>query len=246
MRLALLGLAAMASACSGSARTASNDASACQQIRFDGAIFIDCRADPMRDRLRLIADPNQRKLSDVARSLGPEASSVRFAMNGGMYDDRGNPIGLAIAGSKQIHDLNRRSGGGNKHMLPNGIFSVGGDGWHIRTTDAYAQTNAKPTVATQSGPMLLIGGNLHPRITPDGPSRYVRNAVGLDRHGMAHFVISDQPVSFGKLARLFRDRLDCADALYLDGAVSALWDPAHDRIDSTVPLGPILVVEAAR
>ena len=51
---------------------------------------------------------------------------------------------------------------------------------------------------TQSGPMLLIDGKLHPEITDDGPSRTRRNGVGVDRQGRAHFVISEGPVSFGK------------------------------------------------
>ncbi len=165
-------------------------------------------------------------------------------MNAGMYDEAGKPIGLAIVDGRQVHALNRKRGGGNFHLLPNGVFSAGSDGWHIRSSDAYAAVaGLEPQVATQSGPMLVIAGKLHPAFSPDGDSRYIRNGVGIDAAGGAHFVISEQPVSFGRFARLFRDQLDCPNALFLDGAVSALWDPASDRIDSSVPLGPILVIE---
>jgi uncharacterized protein YigE (DUF2233 family) len=128
-------------------------------------------------------------------------------------------------------------------LLPNGVFSVEADGWHVRTSDSYAAAPRLPSMATQSGPMLVIEGQLHPKIAPDGSSLYIRNAVGIDRAGKAHFVISDRQVSFGKLARMLKDKLDCPDALFLDGAVSALWDPASGRIDNTLPLGPLLVVE---
>ena len=56
-------------------------------------------------------------------------------------------------------------------------------------------------------------------------------------------MISEGPVSFGKLARYFRDVLKTPEALYLDGSVSALWDPARDRMDARAPIGPMLVVQ---
>lgn len=236
-------LAALALAACGSTSRPTT-ASDCKSIEYLGARFTDCLADPGHSKVRLIVDPAIRDLPALAQALRNQQRSIRFAMNGGMYDDQGAPIGLAIADGRTLHPLNRNSGAGNFHLLPNGVFSVEADGWHIRTADDYAgsrQTGVQ--IATQSGPMLVIGGKLHPKITPDGPSRYVRNAVGIDAAGKAHFVISDQPVSFGVLARLFRDRLHCANALYLDGSVSALWDPGADRIDQTVPLGPLLVVE---
>ena len=60
---------------------------------------------------------------------------------------------------------------------------------------------------------------------------------GIAPDGRARFVISDGPVSLGKFARFFRDALKCRNALFFDGAVSALWDPASYRRDVTEPLG---------
>ena len=64
--------------------------------------------------------------------------------------------------------------------------------------------------------------------------------------GLIVFVISDEPVSFGKFARAFRDSLHCHDALYLDGYVSSLWDAGAGRIDQRFPLGPMIVVSERR
>ena len=89
--------------------------------------------------------------------------------------------------------------------------------------------------------MLVIGGKLHPAFDHDGSSRHIRNGVGIAPDGKARFVISEDPVSLGKFARFFRDQLKCRNALFFDGAVSALWDPANHRRDVTVPLGPIVV-----
>jgi uncharacterized protein YigE (DUF2233 family) len=89
--------------------------------------------------------------------------------------------------------------------------------------------------------MLVIDGKLHPAFEHDGTSRHVRNGVGIAPNGRALFVISEEPVSFGKFARFFRDRLKARNALFFDGAVSALWDPANGRRDITRPLGPMVV-----
>ena len=67
-------------------------------------------------------------------------------------------------------------------------------------------------------------------------------SVGVADERNAYFVISDDPVSFGRLARLFRDGLGCRNALYLDGNVSSLWYPAGGRQDATSRLGPFVVV----
>jgi uncharacterized protein YigE (DUF2233 family) len=92
--------------------------------------------------------------------------------------------------------------------------------------------------------MLVIYGRLHPMIRPNGESLHIRNAVGLVDSNRAWFVISEEPVSFGRLARLLRDRLGCREALYLDGAVSSLWDPAGGRRDSFHQIGPMVAVFA--
>ena len=87
----------------------------------------------------------------------------------------------------------------------------------------------------------MIDRKLHPAFEQDGSSRYVRNGVGIVPGGRPIFVISDGPVSFGKFARFFRDELKARDALFFDGAVSALWDPANGRRDVTKPLGPTII-----
>jgi prepilin-type processing-associated H-X9-DG protein len=88
--------------------------------------------------------------------------------------------------------------------------------------------------------MLVVDGRIHPKITQEGPSRKLRNGVGVSGPKTVIFAISDGPVSFGAFARLFRDRLGCRNALFLDGSVSSLYAPALGREDGLRPLGPIL------
>jgi len=218
--------------------------SACQAQMFEGSRFTVC--DPGNGPIELIAaaktEASIRQLADVELKLGKRASGVAFAMNAGMYDEDGRPIGLAIVEGRQVHSINRRKGGGNFHLMPNGVFQVHRDGRaEIITSDRW-KPSATIRLATQSGPMLVIDGRIHPAFSPDGSSRYVRNGVGIVPDGRPRFVISDDSVSLGKFARFFRDQLKCNDALFFDGAVSALWDPAAGRRDVTKPLGPIIVV----
>ncbi|UNU45065.1 hypothetical protein EAO27_10520 [Sphingopyxis sp. YF1] len=220
--------------------------SACKPITFDGKRFTECIAVPGRHRITTkITGKNgviYRGFAGLAEDVDP--ATVAFAVNGGMYDTGSEPIGYYAEDGERLYPLNSRDGGGNFYLKPNGVFFGAADGdWRVMTSDDFAaRVVQRPNFGTQSGPMLLLDGKLHPRISPDGTSRKIRNAVGVDAEGRAHFVISDEPVSFGTLAALMRDHAGTRDALFLDGTVSALWDPATGRIDGLYPLGPLILV----
>ena len=216
-------------------------APACEVKTFEGSAFTVCRFDAGRETIELIE--GNRSLAEVEARLGPRARQVKFAMNAGMYDEEGRPIGLFVTEGKVGKRLNLRSGSGNFHLLPNGVFAQDNKGGlSITPSPDFAERVPSPRWATQSGPMLLIDGEVHPKFDADGPSQLIRNGVGVRDPRTAYFVISEDPVSFGRFARFFRDGLGCADALYLDGTVSSLWDPAGARQDAYSSLGPILVV----
>ena len=241
MRAATALLLLFLAACSRGDAGAPGPVSPCREQAFEGAHFTVCT--PGAGKLMLIAAAKQeaplRTFAEVGRTVGFD--KVSFAMNAGMFDEHGRPIGLAIADGKEKHAVNRRKGGGNFHLMPNGVFIVRKSGKAaIVATNGYTRSDTIET-ATQSGPMLVIDGKLHPAFEPDGASRLIRNGVGV-RSGQALFVISQEPVSFGKFARFFRDAMKTPNALYLDGSVSSLWDPANGRQDAHVSLGPILVV----
>lgn len=228
-----------------SASIASQVESACRQVIFENTPLTDCIAIPERHRIATALagpDGNFRSLAAFAASRDPKA--IAFAVNAGMFDEAGDPIGYFVQGGERTKELNTADGEGNFHMKPNGVFFGTGDKWEIRTAEDFLKNvGERPDFGTQSGPMLVVNGKLHPEIRDDGPSRTIRNAVGVDERGRAHFVISAAPISFGKLARFYRDELKVKNALYLDGSVSQLWNPATERIDGGAPIGPILVVE---
>ena len=220
--------------------------SACRSIIFEDTPLTHCLATPARHRVSMDLGPSgdapYRSLTAYAKTHS--AGSIAFAMNAGMYDDEGKPIGYFVEDGDRLKELSTADGEGNFHMKPNGVFFGSGETWEVRTTDDFlANVRERPQFGTQSGPMLVIDGKLHPEISHDGESRLIRNAVGVDEKGRAHFVISNAAISFGKLARFYRDELNVKNALYLDGNVSALWNPATGRLDTGAPIGPIVVVE---
>lgn len=220
-------------------------ASACDAITFEGSRFTACRYRRGEDRIALYlnsADQPLRSLAALERHLGTRAATLRLAMNAGMYDRAGRPIGLYIEEGRQRRPISRRDGPGNFHLKPNGIFAVDDNGRvAVTATEAYSPDPAIRW-ATQSGPMLVIDSALHPRISENGTSLHVRNGVGVADADTAWFAISEEPVSFGRFARLFRDRLNCRDALFLDGSVSSLWDRPANRQDAYPQLGPMIAI----
>lgn len=218
---------------------------ACDRVVFEGDGFVVCRYAHRADRLRLLRrdkDGHPGSMAELEAALGAEASQVRFAVNAGMYHPDYSPVGLYIANGRIERPLERGDGAGNFYLRPNGVFWIDGDGQpHVHDTETFAAGGFHPYWATQSGPLLFDAGALHPAISENGPSRTLRNAVGI-ADGQALFVISEGSVSFGRLARFLRDRLGCRDALYLDGTVSSLWAPELGRKDRRADLGTFLVV----
>ncbi len=214
----------------------------CRPESFEGARYTVCTVDLRRERLRLFwqdaAGQPYRSLGHLAEVQGP---GLAFAMNAGMYHEDLSPVGLYVEEGRQMKAVSTTDGPGNFHMKPNGVFHVRAGKAGVTETGRYLAARVQADLATQSGPMLVIGGRIHPRISADGPSHKVRNGVGVRDGGRTVvFAISEAPVSFGAFARLFRDDLGCPDALFLDGSVSSLYAPGLKRSDISRPLGPMI------
>lgn len=218
--------------------------SACRSVTFEDATLTDCIADPAVHRITMAnLGPDKMPFGTLsAFAASVDGDTIAFATNGGMYGNDLKPIGYYVQNGDRLSELNRGDGSGNFYMKPNGVFFGTGGKWQVLGSNTFFKTvGDRPEFGTQSGPLMLIDGKLHPDIQDNGPSKAIRNAVGVDAGGKAHFVISNAPISFGQLARFFRDELKVANALYLDGQVSSLWDPAGARLDRG-RVGPIIVV----
>lgn len=224
----------------------------CAAQSYNGADFVVCRFDPSRTDIRLFlknADgETYGHFNKVNEALAQRGERLAFAMNAGMYHESRAPVGLYIEEWSVMAPLNTNEGPGNFHMLPNGVFWIwaedGFTGAHVASAESYQNGAAHDVVryATQSGPMLVIEGNIHPRFLPDSDSLKRRNGVGVTEEGEAIFVLADTPVRFYDLATFFRDELKTPNALYLDGAISRLYAPELKRNDPGVAMGPIIGV----
>ncbi len=164
-------------------------------------------------------------LRDALRSEGRE---LIFAVNGGIYSKAFTPLGLYIENGRRYYRLNRRDGGGNFFLLPNGVFYITKEGPRGVETKDYGPPS-RVINAIQSGPILVTKGRLHPRFIKGYHSKHIRNGVGVDREGRVVFAISNEPVNFHDFGTLFRDELQCPNALYLDGSISEMYAPELRR-----------------
>jgi len=219
----------------------------CRDLAFGGAVHAVCELDPHAYAIFLArADTAGKPYGSVDafdKAMAAKGTPVLLAMNAGMYHQGLGPVGLFVENGRQETPLNEADGEGNFFLKPNGVFFVRKDGSAgVMETAAYAAAAPDVAYATQSGPMLAIGGKVHPRFEPDGTSRFIRNGVGVRADGTVVLAISRQPVSLGSFARLFLDALSCPDALFLDGAISTLSDGQRVLVGGKDPVGPILAV----
>ncbi|MGK7654779.1 phosphodiester glycosidase family protein [Roseovarius sp. B08] len=222
----------------------------CQQISYDGARYTTCKVDVNREKLRLfLNDPMTGKplgsFSSVERQVRGEGGALLFAMNAGMYHQDRSPVGHYVEAGRETKSLVTREGPGNFGLLPNGVFCVQDDRVDVFETRRFEKDEPSCNFASQSGPMLVIDGQLHPRFLENSDSLYVRNGVGTSADGRtAWFVISEDRVNFHAFARVFRDVLKTPQALYFDGNISRLYAPQLGRHDGGFPMGPIVGVVA--
>lgn len=167
----------------------------------------------------------------------PTDRILTFAMNAGMYNENYAPIGYTVIEGKERRALNLNAGGGNFHLLPNGVMWWDKAG-KVQITESNAMDeqlnsgNIKPWYATQSGPMLVINNEIHPQFNPESTSLKLRNGAGVCSDGRINFVNSEEPVSFYQFAALFKNDLKCPNALFLDGGIaSALYAPSINKQD---------------
>ena len=218
----------------------------CGSVTHDGHTFTVCKLDPAETELRLfLNDPETGKplgsFTNVEEMLSEEGLSLAFAMNAGMYHQDRSPVGHYVEDGSEAKPVISTRGPGNFGLLPNGVFCIG-NGWaKVIETLQYLREKPGCRHASQSGPMLVIDGQLHPRFLVDSDSRFIRNGVGTTTDGRAvWFVISEAPVNFHRFATLFRDVLETPQALYFDGNISRLYAPDMGRYDGGLPMGPIV------
>lgn len=223
-------------------------AASCRDAEFETVSMTVCEA-RLGDDLRLFhSGPNGifGSFGAVNAALAEEGKQLGFAMNAGMYHADRTPVGLYVDRRREMTRIVTREGPGNFGLLPNGVFCIG-KRFSVIESRAYVKADPGCDWASQSGPMLVIDGKLHPRLIPDSDSEYIRNGVGVSQDGTtALFVISNERVNFHRFARFFRDALQTPNALYFDGKISRLHAPELGRDDLGFAMGPIVGLAVPR
>jgi uncharacterized protein YigE (DUF2233 family) len=174
-------------------------------------------------------------------SLAQVSGAVRT--NAGIFEPGFTPTGLLVSGGKELRPLERAAGAGNFFLQPNGVFALSDRGAAVIETSEYEPAGVRE--ATQSGPLLLRRGALHPQFNEGSPNRALRSGVGVRGDRTVVLAISRDDVNLWTFAALFRDELKCSDALYLDGVISALWAADSGR-EPDLDKGPFAGVITAR
>ena len=209
----------------------------CEDIRYLDQSFSVCTVDATQTAISLHLRDNTGSILGHFGALREtrQDAQLLFAMNAGMYHADHSPVGLYIEDGTETAPVITSAGPGNFGLLPNGVLCLSQTAAQVIETRRFVAEGQTCAYATQSGPMLVIDGALHPRFIPDGTSRKIRNGVGTSADGhTAVFAISNQPVNFYDFGRLFRDHLAIPNALFLDGSISRLYAPDLGRSDGVV------------
>ena len=209
------------------------------------------RVDPRYERVRLYwrrpDGTDYRTFAAVRDAADIEGLALVAATNAGIYEPGYVPTGLYVERGETLVPLNTESGRGNFFLQPNGVFVVGEGGRAaVLSTESYA-AGTRPVgpvaYATQSGPLLVEGGTLHPRFREGSTSCRARSGVGVTAEGQVVLAITNGAVNFYDFARFFRDSLGTPDALYLDGgAPTRMWVPRQRRQEDGMFAGILAVV----
>jgi uncharacterized protein YigE (DUF2233 family) len=227
----------------------------CRTQSFGAASYIVCSFNLTREDLRTYwrRDDGKpyRTFAALAEDLEGKGKLLRFAMNGGMYRNDFRPVGLYIENGRELTSANTATLTGapsqipNFYKKPNGVFYIGNNEAGILETRRFLAERPNAKFATQSGPMLVIDGAIHPAFIVGSADRKPRNGVGVSSPTEVHFVITKRWANFHEFARFFRDGLGCNNALFLDGgAAPGLYAPELGRNDAPAHSGYGAIIAA--
>lgn len=202
-----------------------------RSAKIDDAAFHVVEIDLAQETLELHwRDPDDHPFASIdglRHWASAQGRSVVFATNAGIYDRQFRPLGLYVEDGKVLRSLNTAQGAarsGNFSMQPNGVFFVDQSGRAgVVTTQHWRDRRIEARIATQSGPMLVVDGEINPNFDAQSDSLKWRSGVCAKTPQQVVFAVSEAPVTFHAFARLFRDELGCRDALYLDGTLSQIY-----------------------
>jgi uncharacterized protein YigE (DUF2233 family) len=208
--------------------------------KTNGNRFVNYTVDAKKQDVRFYwrDDKNEhfRSIQNLKLWVEKNKRKLVFAMNGGMYKPDNSPQGLYIEDNKVLYPFDSSGDDGNFYLKPNGVF-------YITTEDipAICKTenfydNGKIKYATQSGPMLVIDGQIHSAFKKESTNVNIRNGGNN-----VVFAMSKNEINFYDFANYFKI-IGCKNVLYLDGLVSRTYLPEAHWVQSDGNFGVIIGV----
>lgn len=213
--------------------------------QIDDNRFISYKVDTKKQDIKLYwkDDKNEifRSIKNLKLWLEKNKRKLVFAMNGGMYKQDNSPQGLFIEDKITISPLDTLGGNGNFYLKPNGVFYITIDNIPIICNAENFNNTGKIKYATQSGPMLVINGQIHSAFKKGSANLNIRNGVGILPDNQVVFAMSRKEINFYDFANYFKS-IGCKNALYLDGLVSRTYLPEKQWIQTDGDFGVIIGV----
>lgn len=184
-------------------------------------------------------------IANLKSRLSQCRKNLVFATNGGMYKKDKSPQGLFIENGIERAQIDTSDASGNFYLKPNGIFYLTdkNEAKVCKTEDF--KKDIKIQYATQSGPMLVIDGEIHKAFNINSTNLNIRSGVGILPNNEILFVMSKREINFYDFAEFFKSK-GCKNALYLDGFVSRVYCPSQNWIQTDGDFGVIIGVVAKK
>ena len=207
--------------------------------------FVSYVVDTKKQDIKLYWKDDQQQIfksiQNLKSWLDKKHKKLVFAMNAGMYKKDNSAQGLFIENRKLVTALDTTSGAGNFYLKPNGVFYIRVDNLPGICTTSKFINNGKLKYATQSGPMLIIDGQIQSAFKAGSTNLNIRNGVGILPDNRVVFAMSKKEVNFYDFAEYFKN-LGCKNALYLDGLVSRTYLPEKNWKQTDGNFGVIIGV----
>src|SRR5260370_42116388 len=125
----------------------------CRSMEYERTAYTICEIHLRKHTVRLYwkrsGGTPYAYLSALPRALEGEAGSLLFATNAGMFDPTLKLVGLYVEQGQEFVHASTRSGYGNFHMKPNGVFYISGDKAAVAGTRPFPKQRPPRDPATQ-------------------------------------------------------------------------------------------------
>ncbi|MFN0083565.1 MAG: phosphodiester glycosidase family protein [Ferruginibacter sp.] len=116
-------------------------------------------------------------------------------------------------------------------LNPSGVVYISDDNSPTICKTTNFINNGKVKFATQSGPMLLIDGQIHSAFKERYINFNIRNGVEILPNNKIIFAMYKKEINFYEFVEYFK-KMGCKNALYLDGLVSRTYLPEQNWLQT--------------